>query len=163
MRVLLQKVTKAAVSVDGQTVGAIDAGYLLFLGVLRGDTAAEAQWLAHKITQLRLFPGEDGTINDRSLLQVNGGALVVSQFTLAGRTEKGNRPDYTQAAPPAEANELYEQFAAALRTAGISPVATGRFGATMEVSLTNDGPVTLLLERVSGEITASSEDSVTGV
>jgi D-tyrosyl-tRNA(Tyr) deacylase len=147
MRVLLQKVLRASVAVDGEIVGAVDAGYLLFLGVLRGDSEADAEWLAGKVSQLRLFPGTDGTINDRSILDVAGQVLVVSQFTLAGSTQKGNRPDYTAAAPPQEAEQLYASFTHALRDRGIVHVATGTFGAMMEVSLVNDGPVTLLLER----------------
>lgn len=147
MRVLLQKVQHASVAVDGATVGRIDVGYLLFLGVLQGDTLEHAEWLARKVAGVRLFPGEDGTINDRSLIDVQGSVLVVSQFTLAGRTEKGNRPDYTQAASPKDAEVLYKGFIAALREQGILHVEAGVFGAMMEVTLLNDGPVTLLLER----------------
>ncbi len=104
-------------------------------------------WLAEKIVKLRLFEGSGDKINDKSLIDIGGGVLVVSQFTLAGNTEKGNRPDYTAAARPAIARPLYEFFIEALRNAGVAEIAMGSFGAAMEVALTNDGPVTVLLER----------------
>ncbi len=147
MRCVLQKVTRASVSVEGTTVGSIDRGYLLFLGILEGDSEAEGRWLAEKIVKLRLFDGPDGKINDRSLLDTGGALLVVSQFTLAGRTEKGNRPDYTSAAKPEIAKPLYEQFVQECRALGVMSVQTGEFGAMMEVNLLNDGPVTLVLEK----------------
>ena len=150
MRILLQRVSRASVSVDRHDIGSIGRGYLLFLGVMQGDTQEQASWLAHKIASLRLFDGEDGKVNDRNLLDIGGEALVVSQFTLAGDFAKGNRPDYTAAADPANAIPLYEYFIDALRREGIGKVACGSFGAMMEVSLVNDGPVTLWLERVSG-------------
>ena len=148
MRILLQRVQSASVTVDDQIVGSIERGYLLFIGVLRGDTETEATWLAEKITKLRLFDGEDGKINDRSLVDSKGEALIVSQFTLAGDTAKGNRPDYTAAAAPAEAKRLYEYFIQTIGSLGVK-TATGEFGASMAVELINDGPVTLLLERAS--------------
>src|SRR3989344_7464998 len=129
MKIVLQKVKEAAVTVGGSEVGRIGTGYLLLFGVLRGDTSAHAALLAEKIVKLRLFDGENGKINDRSLLDVRGEILVVSQFTLAGRTEKGNRPDYTHAAPPAEAEELYDYFIGKLRGLGVAHVAPGTFGA----------------------------------
>ncbi|MCA9370938.1 MAG: D-tyrosyl-tRNA(Tyr) deacylase [Candidatus Peregrinibacteria bacterium] len=147
MRILLQKVTDASVAVHGDIVGQIGIGYLLFLGVLHGDTSAQAELLAEKIVKLRLFDGEDGKINDRSILDTNGEILVVSQFTLAGRTEKGNRPDYTQAADPESAGKLYEYFVRKLESLGVQRVETGEFGAHMDVMLHNDGPVTLILEK----------------
>ena len=160
MRVILQKVARAAVKIDGITVGQCGRGYLLFLGCIMEDLPGQAQWLAAKIVKLRLFAGEDGTVNptsprpaglrrtgDRSLLDIGGEILVVSQFTLAGQTEKGNRPDYTRALPPGEAKPLYEYFVEQLRALGVKSVQTGKFGAMMEVELVNDGPVTLLLER----------------
>lgn len=147
MRLLLQRVSQASVSVDGKVIGQIGRGYLLFLGVMKGDTEAQALWLSEKVSKLRLFDGDDGTINDRSVVDIAGEVLVVSQFTLAGRTEKGNRPDYTRAEEPGRARELYEFFVERLRALGIKNVATGEFGACMQVSLINDGPVTLLLER----------------
>ena len=149
MRILLQRVTQASVSVDQKVVGSIERGYLLFLGVMQGDTEEQALWLARKISALRLFDGEDGKINDLNILDIVGEAIVVSQFTLAGDFKKGNRPDYTSAASPDEANKLYEYFIDALRKEGIQNVQSGTFGAIMQVSLTNDGPVTLCLERTS--------------
>lgn len=133
--------------VDGQSVGVASKGYMLLVGVMAGDTEANARALAEKIVKLRLFNGEDGKINDRSILDCGGDILVVSQFTLAGRVEKGNRPDYTQAAAPAEANLLYECFIEMLREFGVKKVESGKFGAHMMVSLVNDGPVTLIMER----------------
>ncbi|MBM3231389.1 D-tyrosyl-tRNA(Tyr) deacylase [Candidatus Peregrinibacteria bacterium] len=147
MRVVLQKVTRASVTVDGEALGSVGAGYVLFLGVMGGDTSAQAALLAEKVVKLRLFDGEGGKINDRTVLDIGGDILVVSQFTLAGRTEKGNRPDYTSAAPPDEARVLYEYFIGKLRELGIAKVASGRFGAAMQVELMNDGPVTLVLDR----------------
>lgn len=146
MRILLQKVTQASVSVDGKPVGEIGRGYLLFLGILKDDTDAQADWLSEKILGLRLFEGEDGKINDRSIADINGEVLIVSQFTLAGDVSKGNRPDYTEAAERGEAQRLYGYFIDRMRQAGLS-VATGEFGAMMEVSLMNDGPVTLVIDR----------------
>lgn len=146
MRILLQKVTSAAVSVEGTVISSIGQGYLLFLGVLKGDMEEEGRALAEKIAKVRLFDGMDGKINDRSLLDIGGSVLVVSQFTLAGDLKKGNRPDYTAAEAPERAEHLYEQFIAHLHASGITQVETGRFGAHMQVSLNNDGPVTLLLE-----------------
>ncbi|MBU2213082.1 D-tyrosyl-tRNA(Tyr) deacylase [Patescibacteria group bacterium] len=147
MRLLLQKVTKAKVSVDNSVIGETGQGYLLFLGVMEGDCEEQAQKLADKVVNVRLFQGEDGKINDRSLLDVGGEALVVSQFTLAGRLEKGNRPDYTKAADPKEAEKLYEYFIDQLKNRGVKKVEGGEFGAYMKVDLTNDGPVTILIER----------------
>lgn len=147
MRLLLQRVTSASVTVDGRTIGSIGRGYLLFIGVLHDDTDAQGKWLSEKVTKLRLFEGKDGTVNDRSLLDINGEILVVSQFTLAGKTEKGNRPDYMAAAKPDKALALYASFIGHLRSLGVRNVATGEFGAHMEVALVNDGPVTLILER----------------
>lgn len=147
MRVLLQKVASASVSVDGAVIASIGRGYLLFLGVMKGDTDEQCDWLAKKVSAVRLFDGEDGTINDRSLLDGAGSVLVVSQFTLAGRTEKGNRPDYTGAEVPDMARILYIRFIEELRAVGVAHVEAGTFGAHMQVTLVNDGPVTLLLER----------------
>ena len=149
MRLILQKVSEAQVSVDDEVIGSIDDGYLIFLGVMQGDTEEQVDWLAQKVANVRLFDGEGGKINDRSILDMKGSILVVSQFTLAGRLEKGNRPDYTRAAGPEEANRLYEYFMESLRKIGIEELESGSFGAMMEVSLTNEGPVTLQLERAS--------------
>lgn len=151
MKVLLQRVSRASVTVEGQVVGSIGRGYLLFVGVLTGDTSDNAAFLAKKIAALRLFSGLDGKVNDRSLKDIEGEVLVVSQFTLVGQTEKGNRPDYTAAAERGIAERLYEEFADFLRSEGISTVEKGVFGAHMQVALENDGPVTLLLER-SGHV-----------
>ena len=147
MKVVLQKVSEASVTVNDEVVGHIDSGYLLLFGVINGDSAAQAQLLAEKIVKLRLFDGEEGKINDQSILDTKGEILVVSQFTLAGRTEKGNRPDYTQTADPDTAEKLYEYFISKLKQLGVKTVETGTFGAYMDVKLRNDGPVTLVLER----------------
>jgi D-tyrosyl-tRNA(Tyr) deacylase len=144
MRAVIQRVRRAAVVVTGETVGAIDAGWLVLLGVAPADTPTEAAWLADKVAHLRAFEDDAGKMN-RSVLDVGGGVLVVSQFTLYGDTRKGRRPSFTGAAPPAVAEPLYERFAAELRAVGL-PVATGRFGADMQVELVNDGPVTFVLD-----------------
>ena len=145
MRILLQRVAHALVVVDGETVGAIDRGYLLLVGVGKNDTQQTVEKLAKKIVSLRLFPNAEGRF-DRSLLDVAGGALVVSQFTLFGDARKGNRPSFIDAAPPEIAAPLCDAFAAALRELGVKRVETGRFGAHMDVTLCNDGPVTLWLD-----------------
>lgn len=144
MRLVVQRVSRASVRVDGEVRGAIGAGVLLLLGIERGDDAAAAERLAGKVARLRVFPDEAGRF-DRSLLDTGGGALVVSQFTLLADTGKGNRPSFTAAARPEEAEPLVERFSAALRSLGV-PVETGVFGARMEVELVNDGPVTVVLE-----------------
>lgn len=144
MRAVIQRVSSAAVEVEGVTVGAIEAGLLILLGVGAGDTTDEAQLLAAKTVDLRIFADAEGKFN-RSLRDVGGAALVVSQFTLYADTRKGRRPSFTAAAPPAIAATLVEAYAAAIRTEGI-PVATGVFGAMMRVSLVNEGPVTIILD-----------------
>ena len=144
MRVLLQRVKNASVEIDGELVGKIGAGLLLFLGVGNGDTRAEADFLADKCVGLRVFE-IDGKMN-LSLADVGGEILLVSQFTLYADARKGRRPSYTDAAPPAVSEPLYEYFAQRLRDAGVH-VETGRFGADMKVSLLNDGPVTIMLEK----------------
>jgi D-tyrosyl-tRNA(Tyr) deacylase len=144
MRLVVQRVSRASVRVDGEVRGAIGAGVLLLLGVEDGDDAAAADRLAGKVARLRVFPDEAGRF-DRSLLDTAGAALVVSQFTLLADTAKGNRPSFAAAARPGEAEPLVEAFAAALRSLGV-PVETGVFGARMEVELVNDGPVTIVLE-----------------
>lgn len=145
MRILLQRVSHAAVVVEGETVGAIGRGYLLLVGVGHEDTQATADKLAKKIVNLRLFPNADGKF-DRSLLDTGGSALVVSQFTLYGNAKKGNRPSFIDAAPPEVASPLCDHFAQALRGLGVSRVEAGRFGTHMDVTLCNDGPVTLWLD-----------------
>jgi D-aminoacyl-tRNA deacylase len=129
--------------VDGAVAGEIGPGFCILLGVARGDTAAEAERLASKIARLRVFPDAEGRF-DRSLVDIGGAALVVSQFTLLADTARGNRPSFTEAAPPEEAEPLYKRFCASLRALGI-PVEQGVFGAKMAVELVNDGPVTILL------------------
>jgi D-aminoacyl-tRNA deacylase len=144
MKAVLQRVSRASVSVEGEIVGAIGPGLCVLLGVSRSDGAEEASRLAGKIARLRVFEDESGRFN-RSLLDVGGDALVVSQFTLLGDTAKGNRPSFTDAAPTDQAEPLYEAFCDELRGLGV-PVATGRFGARMAVELVNDGPVTIIFE-----------------
>ncbi|PIR53993.1 D-tyrosyl-tRNA(Tyr) deacylase [Candidatus Peregrinibacteria bacterium CG10_big_fil_rev_8_21_14_0_10_42_8] len=147
MKVLLQKVTEASVAVDGEIIGQIGKGYVLFIGIIRGDTSAQAALLAEKIAKLRLFDSESGKINDNSIVDIKGEILVVSQFTLAGSTKKGNRPDYSAAEAPSDAMILYEYFVRKLSEYDVLTVKTGEFGAYMDVSLINDGPVTLVLDR----------------
>lgn len=144
MRAVCQRVSEARVRVAGEVVGEIGAGLCVLLGVARGDGAAEAARLAGKVARLRVFPNEEGRF-DRSLLDVGGAALVVSQFTLIADTAQGNRPSFAEAAPPEEAQPLYERFCEELRALGV-PVAQGVFGATMAVELANDGPVTIVLD-----------------
>jgi D-tyrosyl-tRNA(Tyr) deacylase len=144
MKAVVQRVARAGVRVGGELSGEIGPGLCVLLGVARGDGAAEASRLAAKLARLRVF-GDDGGRFDRSLLDVGGEALVVSQFTLLGDTAKGNRPSFTEAAAPEEAEPLYEAFCDELRGLGVR-VATGVFGARMAVELVNDGPVTILLE-----------------
>lgn len=148
MRALVQRVRRAAVRVDGQTVGEIGPGLVVLLGVRHGDTAAEADWLADKVAGLRIFGGAGGKF-EHALADVGGDVLVVSQFTLYGDTRRGRRPDFTRAADPATADALYGHFVARLRAAGFC-APTGVFGAMMDVELVNDGPVTLLVEREAG-------------
>jgi len=137
-------VSEARVRVGGETVGEIGRGLCVLLGVARGDTEADAAQLAGKVARLRVFEDESGRF-DRSLLDVGGSALVVSQFTLLADTAKGNRPSFSGAAPPEEAEPLYERFCDELRGLGLS-AAQGVFGARMQVELVNDGPVTIMLE-----------------
>lgn len=154
MRALLQRVQEASVFVDGRAVGSIGAGLLVLLGVRQGDGPEEADWLARKTAELRVFAGDTGRF-DRSVLDLGGGVLVVSQFTLYGDARRGRRPDFTSAAEPVLARQLYERYVAGLRRAGVAEVATGVFGAMMAVRLTNDGPVTVLLEREAGAMQGS--------
>jgi D-tyrosyl-tRNA(Tyr) deacylase len=141
---LLQRVTEASVSVDGEIVGRIGAGLLVLLGVQKGDSEAEAERLLERLLTYRVFEDADGRMN-RSLLDVGGELLVVSQFTLAAETRKGTRPGFSTAAPPDEGRRLYEDFVERARKR-LAHVATGRFGAMMQVALVNDGPVTFWLE-----------------
>jgi D-tyrosyl-tRNA(Tyr) deacylase len=145
VRVVLQRVSRASVSIDGRVVGQIGRGFLVLVGFTRSDGPAAIDWMADKIIGLRLFPDDDGKMN-RSLGEAAGGLLVVSQFTLYGDARKGRRPSFVDAAPPEHAIPCYERFVEALRSRGAT-VETGTFGAMMEVALVNDGPVTLVLER----------------
>ncbi len=145
MRALVQRVSRANVAVDGQTVGRIGRGFVVLLGVTHADTRADAEWVAAKIAGLRVFDDEAGKMN-RSLADVGGELLVVSQFTLYGDARKGRRPSFSDAAAPEQAEPLVDLFVGFLRAAGF-PVATGVFGAHMDVEIHNDGPVTLLVER----------------
>lgn len=145
MKAVIQRVTSASVAVDGETVGAIDKGYLILLGVMRGDTKAQADLLAKKTAEMRINEDENGKMN-LSLTQIGGAALVVSQFTLCADVSHGRRPSFTDSAPPAEAEALYLYFCEQLRQNGVTQVETGAFGADMQVSLVNDGPVTMLLD-----------------
>ena len=144
MRAVVQRVTESSVKVDSRTVGAIGKGLMVLLGVSRGDSRKEADYLADKIINLRIFEDQDGRMN-RSLLEVGGEMLVVSQFTLLGDCRRGRRPSFAEAAPPETALLLYEYFVEISKRKGIR-VRTGEFGAMMAVSLVNDGPVTLILE-----------------
>ncbi len=145
MRALIQRVSQAAVRVDGETVGEIGPGLVVLVGVTHGDTEAEAEWLARKIAGLRIFEDDAGHMNV-GLLDAEGAALVVSQFTLYADARKGRRPSFTDAAPPEVAEPLIEHFTETLAAARV-PVETGVFGAHMAVEIHNDGPVTILLER----------------
>jgi D-aminoacyl-tRNA deacylase len=144
VRAVCQRVSEARARVEGRVVGEIGAGLCVLLGVARGDAEEAVARLAGKVARLRVFADEAGKF-DRSLLDVGGGALVVSQFTLLADTAKGNRPSFTDAAPPEEAEPLYERFCEELSALGV-PVATGVFGAKMQVELVNDGPVTIILD-----------------
>ena len=144
MRAVVQRVARASVIVDGDTAGAIGKGLMILLGITHDDEEEQARWLAHKIAGLRIFEDEEGKMN-RSLLDVGGSALVVSQFTLYGDCRKGNRPSFTDAAHPEMARKLYDEFVHNLRQNSLR-VETGEFQAKMSIRLENDGPVTLILD-----------------
>jgi D-tyrosyl-tRNA(Tyr) deacylase len=145
MRILLQRVSRGSVTVGDEVVGEVGLGYVLLVGVAEGDNEADADKLAEKVVNLRLFPDGEGKF-DRSLLDVAGGALVISQFTLYGDARKGRRPSFVAAARPEVAEPLCGYFAQKLRGLGVTVVATGRFGASMRVQILNEGPVTLMLD-----------------
>lgn len=145
MRVVVQRVSRASVTIQGQVVGKIGAGFLVLAGFTAGDGDEAIEWMADKLANLRIFPDGDGKMN-RSLLETGGAALVVSQFTLYGDASRGRRPSFVGAAQPDVAEPLYRRLVEALRARGLT-VATGEFGAMMAVELVNDGPVTLVLER----------------
>ncbi|MEM8731676.1 MAG: D-aminoacyl-tRNA deacylase [Pseudomonadota bacterium] len=144
MRALLQRVTEARVSVNQAVIGEIGPGLMILVCAMQADTEAEADRLAAKIAKLRIFPDDEGRMN-RSILDIRGSALVVSQFTLAADTSRGNRPGFSAAAPPERGEALYDYFCKQVALQGIS-VATGRFGADMQVSLVNSGPVTIWMD-----------------
>ena len=146
MRVLVQRVLEARVEVDGQTVGSVDTGLLLLVGIGVGDGPMEMDWMARKVAGLRIFSDAEGQMN-LDLTQVEGGILAVSQFTLYGDCRKGRRPSFIDALEPGQAEPLFEKFVENLRHLGISRVDTGLFGADMKVHLVNDGPVTFWIER----------------
>ena len=145
MRVVLQRVSNASVTIDGRVAGVIGRGFCLLVGFTHGDTAAQVDWMAEKVAGLRLFSDDEGKMN-LGLEDVGGAVLVVSQFTLYGDTSKGRRPSFIDAARPELAVPLYERFLAVLRSRGLT-VAAGEFGADMQVEIHNDGPVTLVLDR----------------
>lgn len=144
MKALLQRVTRASVSIDSEVVGRIGQGLVIFVGVARGDTEKDAQYLAQKIVNLRIFSDEEGRFN-LSALDINGELLVVSQFTLLADVRKGRRPSFIEAAPPAQAEEMFERFVEYAHATGLR-VETGRFQQYMQVEIHNDGPVTILLD-----------------
>ena len=144
MRAVIQRVSRAAVSVDGRQIGQCGPGLMILICAMQGDTTAQADQMAAKIAKLRIFKDDEGRMN-RSILDAGGSALVISQFTLAADTSRGNRPGFSTAAPPAEGERLYAHFAASLAALGIA-TETGQFGADMAVELVNDGPVTIWIE-----------------
>jgi D-tyrosyl-tRNA(Tyr) deacylase len=146
VRIVLQRVKRASVTVGSEKISEIGAGLLLLVGVAQGDGETEADWLAGKVAGLRIMGDEDGKMN-LSVKDVGGEILAVSQFTLLADTRKGKRPSFVGAAPPEQAEPLFDHFCDRLREAGVSSVKTGTFGATMDVALVNDGPVTIVLER----------------
>ena len=149
MRVVIQRVTASQVVVDSQVVGSIGRGLNLLVGIAETDTESELDWMVQKCLSLRLFPADEAGRFDLSIQDIQGSLLVISQFTLYGDCRKGRRPSFDRAAPPAQAIKLYEQFIAKLQQSGLN-VETGQFGAHMQVTIDNHGPVTLILERDAG-------------
>ncbi len=145
MKAVIQRVKYATVKVDGKLIGECKQGFMILLGVVDSDTQQDADKLIKKIPVLRIFEDENGKMN-KSLLDINGELLVISQFTLASDCSHGRRPSFTAAAPPDEANRLYEYFVSGIKSSGVSSVQTGEFGADMAVELLNDGPVTIILD-----------------
>jgi D-tyrosyl-tRNA(Tyr) deacylase len=150
MRAIVQRVSSASVTIDGQVNGQIGTGLLVLLGVAQDDTPEDGEWLAQKITKLRIFADDAGQMN-RSVADLGGSVLVVSQFTLFASTRKGSRPSFNAAASPALAESLYENFLRQMTSALGHPVATGQFAALMQVALVNDGPVTLIIDTKTRE------------
>lgn len=145
MRIIIQRVSEASVSIDQQTVGKIDRGFLVLLGIVNEDTQEDIDWLVGKITKMRIFPDDEGKMN-RCIHDIDGELLIVSQFTLHANTRKGNRPSFIKAARPETAIPLYESFIDKASAAMGKPCASGEFGADMKVSLVNDGPVTIMVD-----------------
>ncbi|SEN26073.1 D-tyrosyl-tRNA(Tyr) deacylase [Mucilaginibacter gossypiicola] len=145
MRAVLQRVTQASCTVDGKITGEISAGFLVLLGIEDADTTEDLQWLAGKITGMRVFGDENGLMN-KALADVNGDILLISQFTLFAQTKKGNRPSFLRAAKPDKAIPMYEQMVQTLETLTGKKIATGIFGADMKINLLNDGPVTIIMD-----------------
>jgi D-aminoacyl-tRNA deacylase len=150
MRLVIQRVSEAGVTIGGTVSGAIGNGLLILAGIEQADTPEDVEWLVQKVVNMRIFSDDEGKMNC-SLTDVNGGLLIVSQFTLHASTKKGNRPGFTQAARPEHAIPLYELFVESCRKAGIRPVETGIFGADMKVALVNDGPVTIIIDSKNRE------------
>jgi len=150
MRVVVQRVTQASVSVDSKIIGQVSKGLLVLVGIENADTEEDSEWLSKKICHLRIFDDEEGVMN-KSLLEVDGNILVISQFTLHAKTKKGNRPSYITAAKPDISVPLYENFVARLEKESGKKVETGKFGAEMQVSLVNDGPVTIVMDTKNKE------------
>ena len=146
MKIVLQRVKNASVTVNGEEISGIGPGLLLLVGIARGDGEAEANWLVEKVAGLRVFADDEGKMN-LDVREARGEILAVSQFTLLADTRKGKRPSFVEAAPPEEAEMLFDYFCEKLREAGVASMETGSFGAMMDVSLVNDGPVTIILER----------------
>lgn len=149
MRIVLQRVSSASVSIDGQVYGQINQGLLLLIGVEPGDNELDADWMLKKIVNMRIFSDEEGKMN-LSVVDMNGGLLLVSQFTLHASTRKGNRPSFIRAAPPEHAEKIYNYFVQQATESKLQ-IATGKFGADMQVSLTNDGPVTIIIDSKNKE------------
>ena len=145
MKAVIQRVSKCSVTINNTTVAAIQQGILILLGIVNEDSQEDIQWLSNKITNLRIFPDDSGVMN-RSLLDIHGDVMVVSQFTLHASTKKGNRPSYIKAAKPDIAIPLYEAFVSQMEILVRKPVETGEFGADMRVDLCNDGPVTIIID-----------------
>jgi D-tyrosyl-tRNA(Tyr) deacylase len=145
MKAVIQRVARAAVRVDGQTVGQIERGLVVLLGIGQDDTAADTDWIINRLLALRIFPDDAKNMN-RSVTDIGGGIFVVSQFTLYGDARKGTRPSFSEAMPPDDAEKVYNNFMTKLRAATKLPVAEGKFAAMMDVELVNDGPVTIILD-----------------
>ncbi len=150
MRLVIQRVSEASVSIDGAVKSQIENGLLVLLGIEEVDSSDDIEWLVKKVINMRIFPDEDGVMN-KSLLDVNGQVLLISQFTLHASTKKGNRPSYIKAAKPDIAIPLYEKFIESIEREMAKPIGTGEFGADMKVSLVNDGPVTILIDSKNRE------------